>query len=111
MNVVSLTELAQEQLAKAADASNGRSAVTIYGGHEHHLRQTLIAIRAGEKLADHANPGEATLQVLVGQVTVRSGSNETVLQMGEYLVIPDAVHSVHAEEDSAVLLSVSVRRR
>ena len=39
----------------------GRSAKTVYGGREHLLRQTVIALKAGEKLAEHGNPGEATV--------------------------------------------------
>ena len=29
---------------------------TVYGGHEHVLRQTLIALAAGQSLEEHANP-------------------------------------------------------
>ena len=44
MEKMSLTALAREQLAGAERASSGRSAHTVYGGHEHVLRQTLIAL-------------------------------------------------------------------
>ncbi len=36
---------------------------TVYGGHEHVLRQTLIALAAGHKLDEHENPDEATVHV------------------------------------------------
>jgi hypothetical protein len=49
----SLTALAREQLKVALQASSGRSAQTVYGGHEHVLRQTLIALAAGHKLDEH----------------------------------------------------------
>jgi hypothetical protein len=39
----SLTALSRHQLENARNASSGRSAHTLYGGHEHVLRQTLIA--------------------------------------------------------------------
>ena len=46
----SLTALAREQLELALAASSGRSAHTVFGGSEHHLRQTLIALAAGRML-------------------------------------------------------------
>lgn len=39
------------QLDIARAASSGRSAHTVYGGHEHILRQTMIALRAGSEQA------------------------------------------------------------
>jgi hypothetical protein len=50
MQKESLTALVRHHLATASSASSGRSAHTISGGHEHALRQTLIALRAGSKL-------------------------------------------------------------
>ena len=57
MEKVSLTALAREHLESARAASSGRSAHTIYGGHEHSLRQTVMALTAGSKLDDHESPG------------------------------------------------------
>ena len=74
MQKTSLIALARHQLAHARTASSGRSAKTIFGGHEHHLRQTLIALAGGESLAEHESPGEATLQVLVGRVQMTAGA-------------------------------------
>ena len=47
MEKSSLTALARQQLELAQRASSGRSAHTVYGGHEHVLRQTVIALAAG----------------------------------------------------------------
>ncbi len=44
MEKMSLTALAREHLAGAERASSGRSAHTVFGGHEHVLCQTLIAL-------------------------------------------------------------------
>lgn len=63
MDKISLTALAREQLAAAHRAASGRSARTVYGGHQHALRQTVVALTAGSSLSDHDSPGEATLQV------------------------------------------------
>ena len=57
----SLDALARELLAAACASSSGRAARTVHGGHEHVLRQTVIALAAGQTLAEHENPGEATV--------------------------------------------------
>ncbi|MGJ7441177.1 cupin domain-containing protein [Aquipuribacter sp. MA13-6] len=103
---LSLTDLATEHLAKAHDASAGRSAVTVYGGHEHSLRQTLIALAAGRGLDEHESPGEATVQVLQGRVTLASDEESVEGAAGDVLVVPDRRHSLAASEDSVVLLTV-----
>ena len=50
MQKTTLLALARHQLEIARDAPSGRSAHTVYGGHEHVLRQTLVALRAGSVL-------------------------------------------------------------
>ena len=106
MQKESLTALARNHLKSAATASSGRSAHTVYGGHEHGLRQTVIALRAGAKLDEHENPGEATLQVLHGRVTLVAGANKWNGSPGDLITIPDSRHSLEAVEDSIVLLTV-----
>lgn len=103
---VSLTALARHHLDQALRASSGRSAETVFGGHEHKLRQTLIALRAGENLSEHQNPGEATLQVLTGRILLRSGDTTWNGSVGDLLTIPDGLHSVDVIEDSVILLTV-----
>ena len=68
MDSTDLADLMDDLTAKARDASSGRAARTIRGGHEHALRETVIALRAGHELAEHESPHEATLQVLRGHV-------------------------------------------
>lgn len=107
MHTVSLTELARQHLDIARGASSGRSGYTVVGGHEHVLRQTMIALRAGAELDEHENPGEATLQVLVGSVTLVAGETRWSGSSGDLMFIPDARHSLEAVEDSVVLLTVA----
>lgn len=107
MQKESLTALVRHHLENARAASSGRSAHTVYGGHEHMLRQTLIALRAGSDLDEHENPGEATLQVLHGRVTLVAGDTRWNGSPGDLIVIPDVRHSLEAVEDSVVLLTVA----
>ncbi|MGW2650152.1 cupin domain-containing protein [Streptomyces sp. NPDC001393] len=107
MQKLSLDAKAREHLEQATTSSAGRSAETLYGGHEHTLRQTLLALRAGTELTEHENPGEATVLVLRGRVTLRSGEDSWEGMTGDLLIVPPARHSLQAVEDSAVLLTVA----
>jgi len=108
MNKLSLDAVAREHLLKAASRSSGRSAETVYGGHERVLRQTLIALTAGTSMAEHESPGEATLYVVSGRVRVGSGEVAWEGRTGDLIVIPAARHWVEALADSAILLTVAM---
>lgn len=107
MQKLSLDAQAREQLVRAAANSTGRSAATVFGGHDHMLRQTVLALTAGNSLAEHDSPGEATLLVLSGRVRLTSGETSWDGRSGDLITIPPARHSLHAIEDAAVLLTVA----
>lgn len=109
MQKMSLTALSRGQLERARTATSGRSAHTVHGGHEHTLRQTMIALVAGRSLDEHENPGEATIHVLVGRVVLRAGEDSWEGSPGDLLTVPAARHSLTAVEDSTVLLTVATR--
>ncbi|MEV7005007.1 cupin domain-containing protein [Streptosporangium sp. NPDC051022] len=110
MNKLSLTALVSQQLDLARTASSGRSAHTVYGGHEHSLRQTLIALDAGQRLGEHENPGEATVHVLHGRVRLSAGDDSWDGSAGDLLIVPETRHDLEAVEAAVVLLTVALDR-
>jgi quercetin dioxygenase-like cupin family protein len=106
MESISLTHLASEKLAEAKESHSGRAAHTIHGGHNHELRQTVLALLAGHELAEHDSPGESTLQVLQGHVRLTTGGDAWEGETGDYVAIPPERHALHAVEDSVVMLTV-----
>lgn len=101
-----LDVLVDELLAAARAASSGRAARTITGRPDRDLRETVIALAAGTKMAEHDSPGDATLQVLAGRVRMWAGEDAWELTVGDHMAIPPRRHGVDALEDSAILLTV-----
>jgi quercetin dioxygenase-like cupin family protein len=121
MQKLSLDALARELISQVTDggasggtsggtaAKGSRAAHTVVGGHEKALRQTVIALAKDAALAEHASPGEASLYVLRGRVTLTAGTDSWEGRDGDLLLIPDAPHSLTAQANSAVLLTVVKR--
>lgn len=109
MQKLSLDAIARQQLESARASESKRSATSVYGGHEHALRQTVLALCAGAALNEHENPGEATLHVLSGHVELVAGDDVWNGSKGDLLIIPDVRHAVRAIEDSVILLTAVPR--
>jgi quercetin dioxygenase-like cupin family protein len=107
MQKISIDALARQQIAAALAAGSGRAADTVFGGHEKVLRQTVMAFRAGTQLSEHQNPGEATVFVIRGCVRLRAGNESWQGKTGDLLIVPEGLHSLEAEEDSAILMTVA----
>jgi len=109
---LSLDALARELVGQAAGGEkpgDSRVSRTVVGGHEKALRQTVIALAKDAALAEHASPGEATVLVLRGRVTLAAGAESWEGREGDLIIVPDAPHSLTAQADSAVLLTVVKR--
>jgi quercetin dioxygenase-like cupin family protein len=104
---MSLDAVAREQQRRAAATGNGRSAETVFGGHEKTLRQTVIALGAGRSLAEHESPGEATVLVLTGRVRLSTEGASWDGRRGDLLIVPATRHRLDALEDAAVMLTVA----
>ena len=77
----------------------------MYGGHERVLRQTVITLPDGRVLAEHENPGEATLYVLHGRARVATHDNQWDAITGVCLSSPKHDIPLEALADSALLLA------
>ncbi|MCX2932310.1 cupin domain-containing protein [Mycobacterium sp. CVI_P3] len=106
MESISLSQLADEQLGVARSSNSGRAAHTVHGGHDHQLRQTLIALAGGRDLSEHHSPGETTLQVLRGRVRLSTADDAWEGGEGDLLVVPRDRHGLHAIDDAVILLTV-----
>ncbi|HEX8344316.1 MAG TPA: cupin domain-containing protein [Actinoplanes sp.] len=108
MQKSSLNSLLDRHLATARAAASGRSAKTLYGGHQRSLRQTLITLTAGQRLDEHETPGEATVHVLHGRVRLATNDDETCDGVaGDLIVVSDCRHTLEALDDTAVILTVA----
>lgn len=105
MTATSLTDVGNEQLDEARRSSNGRASTTLHHGHR--LHQTLLALTAGTRLAEHQSPGDATVQCLRGRVVLNSGSEHLTVPEGGLVHVPARRHDVVAEEDSLIVLTVA----
>jgi quercetin dioxygenase-like cupin family protein len=110
VDVIDLHALARELMEKARSEHAGRAGRTLPHPVDG-LRQTLIALRAGAELGEHESPGPASLMVIRGRVRLLAGDETVQLATHHVSPIPDRRHSLHADEDSVVLLSVAVPDR
>src|SRR3712207_3688593 len=107
MNPISVKDAVEEHLTKALQSPQGRSSHTLVGSRNRVLRQAVVALKAGERLAEHEAPGEATLLVLRGRVSLGTSSGSQIVAADELTEIPLERHDLEAHEDSVVLLTVA----
>ena len=66
MQTTSLTELVHQHLHRRPRGPPAGGAHTVYGGHEHTLRQTPIALASCHRLDEHESPGEYARPAWIG---------------------------------------------
>lgn len=99
-----LTALTRSTMEVARADAHGRHGDLLL--RDGHLRQSIIALTDGSRLADHNAPPAATLQVLKGalEVTADIGGDQR-LGVGELVQLTKERHGVLALEDSVFLLT------
>lgn len=76
------------------------------------LELVRLVLPAGKKIAPHSARGEITVQCLEGKVMFHARDSELELTTGKLIYLEaDDVHSVHALEDSSLLLTLLLRHR
>lgn len=65
----------------------------------------LLALKSGQKLAEHLAPAELMVNVLEGQIEFTMIDKPHTINAGEFLLVGEGVpHSVLAKTDSKVML-------
>jgi quercetin dioxygenase-like cupin family protein len=104
--IINLPDVAATLLEVARTSQAGRAGRTLIPGAGAPLKQTVMALVAGQSLADHESPGAATLQVLAGAVLLTGGGEAMELHTGDHAAIPPVRHGLVALDDAVVLISV-----
>ena len=93
-------------LVNLVDYEKGRVVSRTFAQNEA-VSLTLFAFDEGEGLSTHAAAGDAMVQVLDGEVSLKIGDKEVVATAGEVVVMPaDIPHSVDAVKRFKMLLTV-----
>ena len=104
---MTLAAIGNELLQQARGLDAGRAARTLTPGAGGALKQTVLALVGGARLAEHTTPGPATIQVLSGHVRLGTTAGGTELVAGQWAPVPDELHDLTATSDAAVLLTVA----
>jgi quercetin dioxygenase-like cupin family protein len=105
--MVMVPELADALIEDLPNHPAGRTAKTILSGTV--MRAVVVALKEGAEMSEHDSPPAATLYLVRGSVSLRSGDREWPVEPGQLIPIPPQRHAVQAHADSAFLLTVALR--
>ncbi len=100
-----LSEVAADQLEIAQTSPDGRSSQLLVGDEDSLIKQTVVALTEGNTVASRTSTEHSTLQVLSGEVRIRTTDGLQEASEGELLEVPTDPHVIRANEDSTVLLT------
>ena len=98
---------ADELLAEAGQLSSGRSARTLTPGQGAPLKQTLLALTAGQRLQEHIAPGPTTLLGIRGTCVLSHDHGAVTLTDGVWASCPTGPHAIEAVSDTVLLITVT----
>lgn len=101
-----LQDAATQLLGEARALTSGRLARTLTPGAGVALKQTLLALTAGQQLQEHVAPGPTTLTGVVGHAVLRHEDSEVPLAAGQWAPCPTGPHTLEAESDTVLLITV-----
>ncbi|MCZ2111277.1 MAG: cupin domain-containing protein [Dehalococcoidia bacterium] len=89
-------------------AGHGRRAITLT--KQPPLTVVLMAMEAGNHVAEHSTAGSTTVLVVSGEVRVMvNGTEEIILRDRQLAVIgPNVRHDLHADRESLLLITVAL---
>ena len=102
-----LTQIAADQLEAAKASPDGLSSQLLVGDDEGSIQQTVVALTEGNIVGARESTEHTTIQVLSGEVRVRSTEGSESATEGELVEIPTDPHVISAKQDSTVLLTES----
>jgi quercetin dioxygenase-like cupin family protein len=102
-----LRAAADELLAEADQLSSGRSARTLTPGQGSPLKQTLLALDAGQRFQEHVAPGPTTLLGIRGTFVLTHDHGAVTLTDGVWASCPTGPHTLEAISDAVLLLTVA----
>lgn len=102
-----LHALADELLAEARELRAKRSARTLTPGAGAPVKQSLLALAAGQTLQEHLAPGPTTLLGITGTSVLTADADPVTLTDGTWAVCPTGPHTLEAVSDTVVLITVA----
>lgn len=94
-------------LEEANQLRAGRSARTLTPGRGAPLKQTLLALTAGQRLQEHQAPGPTTLFGIRGTAVLRADQLSVTMNDGVWVSCPIGPHSLEAVSDTVVMITVT----